>query len=337
MDAIIHDVALADYLSANPQAGMLLPSANGPPQGVYFDRCVLNNRLMFPVTPDLRCFRNEFGIFRDAVYDMVGRSPSPVPLHALENPAPAGKYLGVGGSGNYYHWCLDFLPRLAFQAFIPDGAERRIIIDRNPNAWQAASLRLFMMGLGLETIDLFVNPGEWTSYQDCFVPLPVRQRSVAIWDVVLNRTRAFLPAPSGAKRLFIMRTNADKRFPVNQQDVAAVLESMGFLCIDPGTLSFEQQVALCGDAEIIVGCHGAALTNILFAPAGAVLVELHGSVRQPFFGQLSAMRGLRYLDITCADVADSSRDVIERDYVIPLDALLEQLSNLGVRLGPPVS
>ncbi|MGY0792810.1 glycosyltransferase family 61 protein [Azospirillum argentinense] len=330
MDGTIQSVDLVEHLAANPHRGRLLRGSDDSPVGAVFNRCVLNNHLMFPVTPDLRCFRRDFGIFRDAVYGMVGQAPSAVFLQALDQPEPPGRYLGMGGSDNYYHWCLDFLPRLVFGMLSPDEAERRVIMNGPPNPWQAASLRLFMAGLRLDTLDLHVSRGDWSVYSDCLVPLPLRSQAVAIWNVVLNHARDVLPPPSGAKRLFILRTNATKRFAVNQDDVAEALKPQGFLAIDPGSLSFGEQTALFRDADVIVGCHGAALTNILFAPGGSTLIELRNSVRQPFFGNLAAQKGMRHVDLACPELPDSHPDIVERDYVVPLDTLRHCLAGAGI-------
>lgn len=330
MDSTIQSVDLVGHLTANPHLGHLLRGGDGNPVAAVFDRCVLNNHLMFPVTPDLRCFRRHFGMFHEMAYGMVGQVPSPVFLQALAEPEPPGKYLAMGGNDNYFHWCLDYLPRLVFGALASDGAERRVIMDGTPNPWQAASLRLFMTGLKLDALDLHVSRSDWSSYPDCLVPLPLRSQAVAIWNVVLNHARDVLPAPSGVKRLFVLRKNATKRFAVNQDEVAEALEPLGFLAVDPGSLTFEEQIALFSGAELVVGCHGAALTNILFAPAGATLIELRGRVLQPFFGNLAAQRGMRYLDLACPERPDSHHDIIERDYVVPLDALRECLAGVGV-------
>lgn len=330
MGGIIQSVDLLTHLAANPHLGRILRDSDDIPLGAIFDRCVLNNHIMFPVMPDLRCFRRDFGMFNDRAYGLVGQAPSPVFLQALEQPEPPGKYLAMGGSDNYYHWCMDFLPRLVFGMLAADGAERKVIINGSPNPWQAASLRLFMIGLKLDALDLHISRSDWSGYSDCLVPLPVRSQAMAIWHVVLNHSRDVLPASSGVKRLFVLRTNAAKRFAVNQEEVVEALKPLGFLAVDPGGFSFEDQIALFRDAEMIVGCHGAALTNILFAPADATLIELRGSVRQPFFGHLAAQRGIRYFDLAGTELPDSHDDVIERDYVVPLDTLRQCLAAVGV-------
>ena len=53
-----------------------------------------------------------------------------------------------------------------------------------------------------------------------------------------------------------------------------ILAKRGFEMVAPGTLSFRDQVALFASAEFIAGPHGAGLTNILFSPANAKVLEI---------------------------------------------------------------
>jgi capsular polysaccharide biosynthesis protein len=43
---------------------------------------------------------------------------------------------------------------------------------------------------------------------------------------------------------------------------------------DMGALSWEEQVAAMANTGILVAVHGAALTNVIFMPANAVLIEV---------------------------------------------------------------
>ena len=55
-----------------------------------------------------------------------------------------------------------------------------------------------------------------------------------------------------------------------RQGLAHLLEAEGYAIVVTGTLSVLEQIALFRDAAVIVGQHGAALTNLLFAPRGAL-------------------------------------------------------------------
>ncbi|WP_029007472.1 glycosyltransferase family 61 protein [Azospirillum halopraeferens] len=331
MATIITGVDLEHYLDSGVGGARGLRTDDGATAAVHFAQgCVLHNPLTFPVTRDLHCFP-AFGIFAPAKYAMVGAPPPPGFVQALDRPAPPGRYFAMGCSDNYFHWLVDFLPRLAVRALVPDGGERRVVLDRPPSGRALEALQVMVLGLGLDGFDLFVAGDEWTDYPDLVVPLPARDRAAALWGVVLGRTRALLPPVEVARRLFVRRGTTGRRTPVNEDEVANALEPRGFRSVDPGAMSFVEQVALFAGADVIVGGHGAAFTNLLFAPADATVVELRGSVRQPFFGRLAAGRGMRYAEVPGADVPGSHTAAHHCDYAVPVADLLDRLDALGVR------
>ena len=83
-----------------------------------------------------------------------------------------------------------------------------------------------------------------------------------------------IPISQPRRRIYVARSDAKKRRLLNEEAVLPVLERHGFEIVAPGTLSFRDQAALFAQAEIIAGPHGAGLTNILFAPPGADVIEI---------------------------------------------------------------
>ena len=60
----------------------------------------------------------------------------------------------------------------------------------------------------------------------------------------------------------------------NEAEVAGVLDRVRFTAVDPGALSVREQINTFAQAELIVGAHGAGLTNLAFASPGARAIEL---------------------------------------------------------------
>ena len=54
----------------------------------------------------------------------------------------------------------------------------------------------------------------------------------------------------------------------------AALGPYGFEPIVPGRMSFREQIRVFSEASVVVGPHGAALTNLVFAPHGCRIVEI---------------------------------------------------------------
>ena len=52
------------------------------------------------------------------------------------------------------------------------------------------------------------------------------------------------------------------------------LKRLGYVVIEPGNLSFAKQIEIFRQARVIVGAHGSAFANLVFAQPGAHVVDL---------------------------------------------------------------
>jgi capsular polysaccharide biosynthesis protein len=78
----------------------------------------------------------------------------------------------------------------------------------------------------------------------------------------------------GNRRIYVSRNDTPRRRVANEDEILPVLSERGFEAVPPGRLSFRDQVALFNDADAVAGPHGAGLTNILFAPRSAKVLEI---------------------------------------------------------------
>lgn len=103
------------------------------------------------------------------------------------------------------------------------------------------------------------------------------------------------------RRVFLSRADAPNRRMINEAELAHLLEREGFDIVIPGALTATEQIGLFRDAKLIVGQHGAALTNLLFAPPGADgpdVIELHQDNYPALaFSKICQLKGLRYTAI----------------------------------------
>lgn len=84
------------------------------------------------------------------------------------------------------------------------------------------------------------------------------------------------PARTGLQPLLVSRSDARIRNLVNEDVLAEQLSVFDTRRLSPGTVSHVEQVAAFSKARVIVGAHGAGLTNLIFAPPGTPVIEIFG-------------------------------------------------------------
>ena len=132
----------------------------------------------------------------------------------------------------------------------------------------------------------------------------------------------------GNERLYIVRGNGPRRRIVNEPAVVKLLEAHRFRSVDPGALSVAQQAALFADAGIVVGAHGAALTNAIFMGEGAGLIELtHTGRVVNTYHEVAGAAKLNYACVIGDVVGDRSQPVFA-DFAVDVDALEAALKSV---------
>ena len=107
--------------------------------------------------------------------------------------------------------------------------------------------------------------------------------------------------------------------------------------VDPGALPFQQQVELFASAQLLIGVHGAGLTNMLFMPPGGCLLELLSSLRHCELLGIAHALGITYRHLVCHDSELGAVDARHRTHAphhnrrmveIPLSLLVAELHQL---------
>jgi len=100
--------------------------------------------------------------------------------------------------------------------------------------------------------------------------------------------------------VYISRAKAKKRRIVNETCVLNTIENLGYQVAFMEDLSFGRQVKLMQDKKVLLGTHGAGLTNMLFLPAGSAIVEIRkeGDFHNNCFFSLASTLGHRYYYVT---------------------------------------
>jgi capsular polysaccharide biosynthesis protein len=187
-------------------------------------------------------------------------------------PCPDDTVL-VGGNPNYYHWLIDYLPRLLLARRYADLRGRRIIVSRNLLPWQREALAL--LGIGQDQL-LPVGDNEAVRPRSTLIPSLLASTTVPHPVVADLLQEAFPPrAGTGARRVYLSREDAVTRHLTNEDALVALLARYGFEKHVPGKLGFQAQIDLCAGAEALVAVHGAAMANVVFSPATVRVFEIY--------------------------------------------------------------
>jgi len=92
-------------------------------------------------------------------------------------------------------------------------------------------------------------------------------------------------------RIFISRKKSNSRHIINEDRLVEKLNLNKYYLEN---ISIQDQIELFYDADIIVGAHGAGLSNIIFSPAGCNVLEIRFSEDKLHYLTLAKSVGLHY-------------------------------------------
>ena len=183
-------------------------------------------------------------------------------------------WLGGPSPANYYHWVIDTLPRLlAFRSCERLWQGHRLLVCPERTGYMAESLAL----LGVDAEQLLPVAGPtWLRSVYAVSNLSTYGHVHPVAFAALRA--ALLPLVEDAaptRRILVLRGDATRRRLLNEGEVAAWAAARGFEAVSLTGMGFLDQVRLFRQAQIVLGAHGAGLTNMVWAhPGRSALIEL---------------------------------------------------------------
>ncbi|XP_062183393.1 beta-1,2-xylosyltransferase XYXT1-like [Phragmites australis] len=250
-----------------------------------------------------------------------------------------------GYTGNFWHDFSDVLVPL-FVASRRYGGEVQFLIS-NINPWWLAKYETLLWRLSkYDAVDLdadvqvrcfpHVTVGLRMHKEFSIVPewAPGVRLSMADFTRFLRETYA-LPRgapvsltrePDKKPRLLLIHRGHYRQF-VNEQEIVRAAEAVGFevVVMEPrGDARVDEQARTVNSFDVLLGMHGAGLTNAVFLPAGAVLIQVvpYGKL-EPMarreFGEPAADMGLKYLDYSVTARESTLLEMLGPDHPVIRD------------------
>jgi Glycosyltransferase 61 len=223
------------------------------------------------VAPDPLILTRDFRVLVRSHYHRDEVERSRVMTHRLPRPTPvtgAAIALVTPWYHNHYHWMVDHLGRVPL---VDDEPELPVIVPPRPSQVQLDSLELAGIDRArLRPLDhphLQVEELRWPSLLG-ETGHPPRWAMHRLRDRLVSRESA-----SSEGRIYVARRPTGARRIENDRELRAFLRARGFEVVDPGGMSFAEQRAAFASAGVIVGPHGAGLSNMIMSH-DATVVEL---------------------------------------------------------------
>jgi capsular polysaccharide biosynthesis protein len=193
-----------------------------------------------------------------------------------------------GGHANYYHWLLNWMPRL----FLYEIAKLScpVLINKNLASFQKDSLNTIFPNLKFEFLyinkptiftkvhmpSFFLNP-----QHSPFVIQKIRSK------ILFNANYDFYDETFS--KIYISRKNALYGHILNEEELVEFLKNEGYVVVYPEKMSFLEQAKVFFSAKNIVSPHGARLANLVFISPQCTVIEIRNNCFTKIFWSLASM------------------------------------------------
>jgi hypothetical protein len=220
----------------------------------------------------------------------------------------SGKKFLLGGDNAYWHWIINWLPRLSYFDG-PDcvgsvGDYKFVVVDGLPK-----SLMEFLYALDIldeQLIRLPYNSNYLLS--DVVVPRFFDNLCISSYAVSWLRRKLVRKARQPSQRIYISRNDSSvgrpRRRVKNEEELLPLLDQHGFQCHLLARYTAEEQINLFASASMVVAPHGAGLANMAFAPPHTPVIVFENEHGSNFFERALTAMGHMVHVIPCRDVVD---------------------------------
>lgn len=194
-------------------------------------------------------------------------------------PRPVVVALDAHAERNYCHWGMDALFRVIslVEHYELDPTRVDVVVPHRAG-FVVESLGLLGFPperiIVADDIPAVTPPAVYLSSSSFLIDHPAHFGSTTALQAVRERFGVGAEEVGCGEPLYVSRRDATIRRFNNEDEVTALVERHGYQPYCPGEASFSEQLATFAACPALVGPHGAGLTNLIFAPRSASVVEI---------------------------------------------------------------
>lgn len=249
-------------------------------------------------------------------------------------------------AGNYAHWLTEVLPRICLFCQIKEFENIPIIINSGLHKNIIESLAfivgkqrsVFTLSLGNTVtvnelyvvsptgyIPFDVRPGK-SSHHGIFSKDALKILTIK----VMSQIELF--APDYPQKIYLRRRSKVRQL-INETEIEKLLVDNGFSVVDTENLSFQEQVILFNNAQVIVAPTGAACANLIFAKENAkiiILMGIHKNMPYKYWMHMANARDIYNISYVLGEIVHNISMDFHADYYIKPDDLLTCLLHMEI-------
>jgi capsular polysaccharide biosynthesis protein len=245
---------------------------------------------------------------------------------------------------NYYHWMIEITPRLFL--IKDDLLNKKIIVHKNISKFHLDVLSKFNFKeivfiednelVKCESIYFTSFPNYYTNRYMTIASKQIKLIELNINYLLMKRIKQWLEAnnslikkekDTNKNKIYISRKKAGHRKILNEVELEGVLDKNGFTKVFLEDYSFDQQIQLLNSSSMVVGIHGAGLTNILFMEPKSHVINLISEHHHEFcYLTIAGIADLNYAHINCKGT--NKENPAYNDITIDITAVQKVLASI---------
>jgi hypothetical protein len=196
---------------------------------------------------------------------------------------------------SYAHWLLQDLPR--FIRLVQFHPEAQIVTKENPPLYVTSLLETLGIVPSLTKTVIRAEKQILIGTQYA-VGVPSERDLMILKHFGEHLTSKNSVEKDYPKRVYISRTKSKRPLP-NEYAIETSLTAIGYKVLHLEELDFLEQVQIFRHCEVILGAHGAGLTNIVWCQENAKIIEIYDpTFEQESIFTISVKLGLNYFRTT---------------------------------------
>tara|TARA_B100000575_G_C23091500_1_gene629304 strand:+ start:114 stop:1094 length:981 start_codon:yes stop_codon:yes gene_type:complete len=227
-----------------------------------------------------------------------------------------GSYFLFGAEGNYWHFLIDFLPRLSCLKYISEKNIKVLISDNLPEKF-LNFIRIVCNEMSIKEINFFKINQEKLIYN--FESLTFTSRpSVNFASTFLLEVFKKNLVKNKIRNLYVKRGNAIRRRVLNENKLIKFIKGYNYEIIDCFELSIEEQIKLFTEAKNIIIPSGASMANLIFAPDNTKVIEIRSNLDGNFSKNINLKNRL---SLYMFDKTIKVGPELRKDIIVDIDEL----------------